>query len=99
MVKRPTGMATSCKSVTMAIIPYFQDETGLETFLKAKAMKQIIASEMRTTAITAFLVSSRPTEGPIELKFVSVRALALSWESVCKSKLCSKSFKLRDFTI
>ncbi len=74
----PTGIITSCRSETIAIKPYFQDDTGRDTFLNANAMKQMIAIEMRVTAMIAFLVSSRPTEGPIELKLVSVSTLTSS---------------------
>ncbi len=93
------GIITSCSNVTIAINPYRQDETGRETFLKAKAMKQIIASETRIMAITAFLVNSFPTEGPMELKLVSVNSLFPPSESVFKSRACSASLKSRDFKI
>ncbi len=92
-------MATSCRSVTIAMMPYFQEEIGLETFLKAKAMKQIIAREIKMMDKIAFLVSSLPTDGPIESKLSSVRELLLPPDSVCNKAVCSASLKSRDFTI
>ena len=49
-------------------MPYFQEEIGLETFLKAKAIKQIIANEIKMTAKIAFLVSSFPNRWPDRIK-------------------------------
>ncbi len=51
----------------MAIKPYFQEETGLETFRKAKAMKKTMVRDTRMIAIMAFPASCRPTDGPMEL--------------------------------
>ena len=38
--KDPIGIITSCRSEITAIKPYFQEEIGLETFLKAESDKE-----------------------------------------------------------
>src|SRR3989338_9867436 len=80
----------------MAIKPYLHEDTGLETFLKANAIKQIIASDINTTAVMAFLVNSRPTEGPMELKLFSSSGIFPFSDIALIKNEYSSSVRLRD---
>ncbi len=52
--------------------PYFQDETGLETFRKEKAMKKMIPSDTRINEMINLRTSSAPTDGPTDVKLFSI---------------------------
>ena len=79
----------------IAMIPYFQDETGLETFLKENAINNMIPRETRIKHIIDLRASSAPTEGPIEVKLFSVT----SEPKALIIERCSCSFNARVFML
>ena len=67
--KKPTGMMTSCTSVTSAMNPYIQLEMGCETLRNANAMKSRMHKRTSASAMSALLRSSTPITGPTSVSW------------------------------
>ena len=65
--ENPVGTITSCNRATIAMKPYFHEEIGSETFLKAKVIKMTMQNMTIKREISDFVAASLPRTGPTEL--------------------------------